>query len=422
MRKNIMFFTLLVVVIWAGLVQAYDFKGIDLQGETITVVSWHDVLKDIERDYPGRIAEAEEKFNCKLEYVGIHWDDYAEGLMNRLLAGDSVYDFWKVNHNFFWELFSQKAFYPVSEIVPAAYYPTLPPPHQSIIDNLSYQGVRYGFSSYGSLLGSMRFVAWNKDMFEREGLPDLYELYRTGQWTWDQALEIAKKTTRDTDGDGNNDQWGWSTVWSFDLGFSNDARLTKEINGQRVFTYDQQPALEALASYYQWQYIDKVVLSGDWGGDNFKAGTVAMQPLEFWRIEFMNKDFNFDFGIVPMPKGPSASRYGYPHVSMETMVLPANSRAAKEIVAVADFLFQAEDYYYGLEKSIAKNVPDRTAVEVVKEGMKSWDGEILMFGAALPDEWSDAFRSIMDGEKTPAAAMAEIKGKVQVNLDQLFDQ
>lgn len=422
MRKSILVFALLVVMVFAGAVQAYDFKGIDLQGKTVRIASWHNVLEDLERDYPGRIAEAEKKFNCKIEYVSIHWDEYSEGLMNRLLAGDSNYDIWKVNHNFFWELFTQDAFYPVSEVVPASYYITLPAPHQSVMDTLSHNGTKYGFSAYGNLLGAMRFVAWNKDMFEREGLPDLYELYKSGEWTWDQAIEIAKKATKDSDGDGENDQWGWSTIWSFDLAFANGARLTKEIDGKRVFTYDQQPALEALGTYYQWQYIDKVVLSGDWGGDNFKAGTVAMQPLEFWRIDMMNEDFEFDFGIVPMPKGPSASRYGYPQLSMETMVLPANSENAKGLVAVADFLFQSEDYYGNMQKTIADNAPDRIAAKVIIEGMKEWNGDILMFGAAIPDEWSDAFQAIMNGEKTPAAAMAEIKGKVQINLDEMFDQ
>ena len=42
----------------------------------------------------------------------------------------------------------------------------------------------------------MIFVAYNKTMFEREGIEDLYELYLAGEWTWDKATEIAVANRR----------------------------------------------------------------------------------------------------------------------------------------------------------------------------------------------------------------------------------
>jgi multiple sugar transport system substrate-binding protein len=46
-------------------------------------------------------------------------------------------------------------------------------------------------------------VVYNKDLFDRAGIP-----YPTDDWTWDDFLRIAKRLTRDTDGDGVIDQWG----------------------------------------------------------------------------------------------------------------------------------------------------------------------------------------------------------------------
>jgi len=46
-------------------------------------------------------------------------------------------------------------------------------------------------------------VVYNKDLFDRAGIP-----YPTDAWTWDDFLRIAKRLTRDTDGDGVIDQWG----------------------------------------------------------------------------------------------------------------------------------------------------------------------------------------------------------------------
>ena len=47
-------------------------------------------------------------------------------------------------------------------------------------------------------------IAYNKDLFDRAGLP-----YPRGDWTWDDFVAAAKRLTRDTDGDGAVDQWGF---------------------------------------------------------------------------------------------------------------------------------------------------------------------------------------------------------------------
>lgn len=47
-------------------------------------------------------------------------------------------------------------------------------------------------------------IAYNKDMFDRAGLP-----YPQDSWTWDQFVATARALTQDTDGDGAADQWGF---------------------------------------------------------------------------------------------------------------------------------------------------------------------------------------------------------------------
>lgn len=56
---------------------------------------------------------------------------------------------------------------------------------------------------------------YNTEMFKAAGLdPD------KPPKTWDEFLEYAKTLTRDTDGDGRVDQWGFGTVGTKDPGFS----------------------------------------------------------------------------------------------------------------------------------------------------------------------------------------------------------
>src|SRR3989442_1626458 len=62
------------------------------------------------------------------------------------------------------------------------------------------------FSSANAVYGLPRgytplVVVYNKDLFDRAGIP-----YPRDDWTWDDFLRIAKRLTRDTDGDGTIDQ------------------------------------------------------------------------------------------------------------------------------------------------------------------------------------------------------------------------
>jgi multiple sugar transport system substrate-binding protein len=53
-------------------------------------------------------------------------------------------------------------------------------------------------------------------MFDKAGLP-----YPTDQWTMNDLRETAKKLTKDTNGDGKIDQWGFSTdLWDMELFWS----------------------------------------------------------------------------------------------------------------------------------------------------------------------------------------------------------
>ena len=138
-------------------------------------------------------------------------------------------DLWHVQNKIgYWELVSGGAVYDVYELLGEEYYAMLPPSFIATEEALKYEGKYWGIGTmewrptYG-YQNDIMFVAYNKDLFEREGLPDLYELYLDGEWTWDMATEIAVKATQDIDGDGVVDIWGivdarpWDLRWQMAL-------------------------------------------------------------------------------------------------------------------------------------------------------------------------------------------------------------
>jgi multiple sugar transport system substrate-binding protein len=58
--------------------------------------------------------------------------------------------------------------------------------------------------------GNSMLMFYNKDLFDEAGIP-----YPTEDWTWEEFREIAKKLTRDIDGDERIDQFGTVMVFSF---------------------------------------------------------------------------------------------------------------------------------------------------------------------------------------------------------------
>ena len=208
----------------------FDAGNIDFGGATVTYVGFYDPRESFMEggDYPGRLAEAMEKFNIgDIQYLGLPWEGIAEHMMNRLLSDESKYDIWLLPSNAVMGLIAKNALYPISEIVPASYYDSLLYSQKVVTETFVKKGEKYALGAGTSPIGVLEFVVWNKDIFSREGLPPLDELYLSGEWTYDKMEEIAVQATRDTDGDGDLDQWGIGqqdiAVW----GFSNGANPLK---------------------------------------------------------------------------------------------------------------------------------------------------------------------------------------------------
>lgn len=57
------------------------------------------------------------------------------------------------------------------------------------------------------------YMIWyNKNLLNKNGLEDPYDLWKSGEWNWEKFEELGRELTQDTDDDGNIDQWGFNTA------------------------------------------------------------------------------------------------------------------------------------------------------------------------------------------------------------------
>ena len=181
---------------------------------------------------------------------------------------------------------------------------------------------------------------YNKDAFDEAGIP-----YPDENWTWDDFLDAAKRLTKDKDGDGEIDQWGfwfygrYAHVESWI--YANGGRL---INRETMRFEPDENALEALKFLVSLVKEHKVApmpkeMKGIRQQDVFPRGLAAMWVDGSWNIENNRKIIGdkFRWGIAPVPVGPYGSKdvaYGWP----DFVAISATTKHPKEAWEFAKFI------------------------------------------------------------------------------------
>lgn len=195
--------------------------------------------------YP--LAQAIEAFEAK--YGGtvtrkiVGWNGGANAIAESLETGDSIdLVFTEGNMRFPGDAISEL-------YLPIDTYLDYDVCDQASADAFLYKGEHYVYTN--SSITQPYLVFYNVTMFEEESLETPTELYNKGEWTYAKFLEYITYFTRDTDGDGEVDQWGMepSRIKRQNIGFANDAMQVYEVgNGELAVSIDT----EEMIQYYEF--------------------------------------------------------------------------------------------------------------------------------------------------------------------------
>lgn len=148
---------------------------------------------------------------------------------------------------------------------------------------------------------------YNKNLFDEAGLA-----YPDDTWTYDDVLEAAKQLTKDTDGDGEVDQWGI-------MASMNHVMLDSVIksNGGQVVNEDYTKCMltepKALAAI-QWM-VDLVQVHGvspspsvaqGFAQGIFPSGKVAMAIDGSYQTRSWHEIQDFEWDVAMQPQGSEA--------------------------------------------------------------------------------------------------------------------
>lgn len=150
-------------------------------------------------------------------------------------------------------------------------------------------------------------VFYNKDMFDAAGIP-----YPQPGWTYDDLREIAKRLTKDTNGDGIIDQYGfYADLWDMELIWSEAiwAYGGDILSPDHSRTLINSPeARQVWKLFYDMIFVDHswpdTTTAAEYGGDPFLAGAAAMTTIGHWVVPgYAEAGFRWD--VAPMPRGPA---------------------------------------------------------------------------------------------------------------------
>lgn len=169
----------------------------------------------------------------------------------------------------------------------------------------TYKGNQYGIALWSGCYA----LFYNKSLLDQAGIAE-----PSDKWTYDDLLTAAKAVTKDTNGDGDPDVWGFlcqtnfpnpwgGTIWAFGGDFFN-------ADGTE-FILSKKPNYAGLQWYLDMIHVHKVAPTADTasalagGGDPFALGLIALKTGSPWNMPTYRKITDFEWDVAPMPTGPS---------------------------------------------------------------------------------------------------------------------
>jgi multiple sugar transport system substrate-binding protein len=231
-------------------------------------------------------------------------------------------------------------------------------------------------------------IAYNKNLFDRAGVP-----YPARDWTWDQFVAAARRLTRDTDGDGVVDQWGFwldrrdfmwmASIWA--LGGDVLCADGKSASG----CLDSPNSIWAFRAFTDLAARDSVTprffgLRRSMGDQfrQFYSGRLAMIPAgHFWvpSLKPYAEQGRIRVGFAPLPH-----RTGFPPATVlyaSGYAVPSNVRHKRLSVELAAFMADSLAQVTRAAGGLAIPALSRIASQVAAADTTGWEAA---FRAAVP--------------------------------------
>lgn len=373
------------------------------------------------------VRRVEEKYNVRIEYVNLTWEGIMESINTSIMAGSPDCDIYQVDLQFGVPAVMNDYATAIEDMTSANDDVFT---DQIVFRYLDIPGMDKHYLFQGAALDLGAYpLGFNMNLINEAGLDNPQDLYDKGEWTWDKFTDYLRILTKDTDGDGNTDQYGYTGWWTT---MFNNLMMS---NGTHVASGAQEqlssPAtIEVLELMYQIYQTDKTAKpwnEEDWAVNNeYYDGKVAFWQAPSWVQQgHLSSDVGFEIGIVPWPVGPSGNQETNSQIAVlgNWNIIPAG-------VERPDFVYQVYKEFSNWYDGDLEYRDDTEWAEDMMETERNFE-YLKMMSQTTP--WFDLWDKISDVNAgfamitsnpdavlTPAQAAEQQKQLVQDYLDLNF--
>ncbi|MEO3931899.1 sugar ABC transporter substrate-binding protein [Micrococcaceae bacterium Sec7.4] len=282
-----------------------------------------------------------EKTGVKVKLEVIGWNDLYNRILTAVTSGDGP-DVLNIGNTWAVTLQETGAFEPVE----GALLDAVGGKDRFLKTSWSTGGAEGKTPTSVPLYGLAYNMYYNPKMFKEAGI-------ETPPATWDEFVADAKKLTKDTNGDGKPDQWGFTAAGASVSANSHQAFVRGLQNGGTLFDKDGKPTFDSaaqVAGVKQWVDLmatDKVmspsdaeISDGAQKVDNLINGKAAMLFDQSPVKNFEARGFT-DWAVAPVPMmkaGASGPEGTQSHVAGINLSVFKNSKNKENAIKLTGWL------------------------------------------------------------------------------------
>ncbi len=418
--------------------------SLDQEGQDETKLAENAINRKIAELKFDNVKTLEEKYNCTFEWQNLTYTGTQESINTSILAGTPDADIYLVDTGMAIPAQANGLAIDLKTVLPAdADIFT----DQNVIQYLDLGDGKACIlkrTEAQSQVEATYPLAFNEQMLADANLEDPRDLWERGEWTWDKFIEYCQALTKDTDGDGQVDQYGYcgfATDTFGQLMMSNGATIA--VGTQQ--TIDSAPVGEALQMLSDMFNVYNICYPYDYEGTpsdsmrrQYREGNIGFFPIAAW-IEADGPDYDwdnsgtedlkFDISYVRWPVGPSGNKdtnAGKNASAGEFYIIPSGIDNPE---LVYNFLY---DYWNWMDGDYSLRDSRETLHWWYDVTGRDEEHRVANFnimnecGAhSQLDLWESLgfyydFDSVTKGEMTPAQFQETYKQQVQDGLDAYF--
>ena len=407
-----------------------DNTKLDLKGRTIKFTcGWAEPTKGssaFANAYWAKKLEVEKKYNCKFEFV-YGTGDWYDTMILSILSGTPNTDVFNYTGNPY-PAISNELFYDLTKI---KNFDLTEKKWNEAVFEVGTVGKKQ-YTMLSSRFEAPAAILYNKDIFEAQGLPDLYTLQKKGELTFDKFISILKQIKMPS---------GKYAAMAYNNAFNAHRTFMYSYGGAYITrkegTLDFTSTINNSAVISGFNAAQDLINSGilhngrngsqsvDWqySRQQFAAGNTAVLIGDYaWTNPFTNGDFEPGIVLIPTVDGGTANIFKEANT---WCAIPYNVKNVEEVAAVFN---EMTDVIFDVNYKIKyQDIVSDDVMELINKS-----SEMQVNGDYIPDYsticvslWDDGvgntLNNMVAGKTTVAQAVQTIEPIIKTKIKSMLE-